>query len=339
MTTALLSVVIPVLNEVHALRPLLERLCPVLDRLGDWEIVFIDDGSTDGTLELVRTLNRTDARIRAVALSRNFGKEIAIAAGLRYARGDAVVIMDADLQHPPEVIEAFEAKWRAGYQVVYGERLERAHEGRLRQLLSRAFYQTFNTLSKSDIPAGAGDFRLLDRRAVDAMNTLGERSRFNKGLFSWIGFRSIGVPYAVAGRVHGSSRWSFRNLVRFALDGLTSFTTIPLRIWSLLGLALSLTAFASALVILIQALIYGVDAPGFPSLIISVMIFSGVQLISLGVIGEYLGRVYEEVKARPLFIVAEEIGTTSAAGEMQAPDRNQRQTGGAPEPEVVSGGR
>lgn len=339
MTTALLSVVIPVLNEVHALGPLLERLCPVLERLGGWEIVFVDDGSTDGTLDLVRTINRTDARIGAVALSRNFGKEIAIAAGLRYARGDAVVIMDADLQHPPEVIEAFEAKWRAGYQVVYGERLERAHEGRLRQLLSRAFYRTFNALSKCDIPEGAGDFRLLDRRAVDAMNTLGERSRFNKGLFSWIGFRSVGVPYAVAGRVHGASRWNFRNLVRFALDGLTSFTTIPLRIWSLLGLALSLTAFASALVFLVQTLVYGIDAPGFPSLIISVMIFSGVQLISLGVIGEYLGRVYEEVKARPLFIVAEEIGTTRPAAEKPAADWNHRKSGGTPEPEAVSGGR
>lgn len=337
MNPAFISVVVPVLNEARALEPLLARLCPVLERLGDWEVVFVDDGSTDGTLELIRAMNRSDPRIRAVALSRNFGKEIAIAAGLRYARGDAVVIMDADLQHPPEVIEVFEAKWRAGYQVVYGERLERAHEGRVRRFLSRAFYRTFNALSKCEIPEGAGDFRLLDRRAVDAMNALGERSRFNKGLFSWIGFRSIGVPYVVADRVHGSSRWNFRSLVRFALDGITSFTTIPLRVWSLLGLALSFTAFVSALAFLIQALVYGVDAPGFPSLIISVMIFSGVQLISLGVLGEYLGRVYEEVKARPLFIVAEEIGTPGAAEAKPATDR--RKPAVAAESEVVGGGR
>lgn len=313
MGTPLISVVIPVLNEAQGLRGLLDRLCPVLERLGDWDIIFVDDGSTDGTLEAIRAVNLSDPRVKAVALSRNFGKEIAIAAGMRYARGDAVVIMDADLQHPPEVIEAFVAKWRAGFQVVYGERLDRAHESPIRRMLSRAFYRVFNALSKCDIPEGAGDFRLLDRRAVDAMNALGERSRFNKGLFSWIGFRAIGVPYSDADRKHGRSRWSFRSLVRFALDGLTSFTTIPLRVWSLLGLVISLTAFVSALGFLVRTLVYGADVPGFPSLIISVMILSGVQLISLGVVGEYLGRVYEEVKARPLFIVAEEIGTACPA--------------------------
>lgn len=319
MTAPLISVVIPVLNEAQGLAALLARLGPVLDRLGgNWEIVFVDDGSSDATLDLIRGARKEDDRIKAIALSRNFGKEIAIAAGLRYASGDAVVIMDADLQHPPEVIEAFVEKWRAGYQVVYGERIDRRSESAVRRLLSQAYYKTFNALSKSDIPPGAGDFRLLDRRAVDAMNMLGERSRFNKGLFSWIGFRSIGVPYTVADRLHGPSRWSFRALLRFALDGLTSFTTIPLRIWSLLGLALSLTAFGSALVFLVRTMVYGADVPGFPSLIISVMIFSGVQLISLGVIGEYLGRVYEEVKARPLFIVAEEIGATLPADTIQS---------------------
>ena len=323
MTTSLISVVIPVLNEAQGLEPLLAQLCPVLERIGDWEIIFVDDGSTDATLDRLRAARQSEPRVKAVALSRNFGKEIAIAAGLRYANGDAVVVMDADLQHPPEVIEAFVAKWRAGYRVVYGERLDRASEGAVRRLLSRAFYRTFNALSKSDIPEGAGDFRLLDRRAVDAMNALGERSRFNKGLFSWIGFRSVGVPYAVADRLHGPSRWNFRTLLRFALDGLTSFTTLPLRIWSLLGLALSLTAFASALVFLIRTLVYGVDAPGFPSLIISVMIFAGVQLISLGVLGEYLGRVYEEVKARPLFIVAEEIGAHRPADLNQTNERGR----------------
>ncbi len=317
-STALISVVIPVLNEAQGVQPLLARLVPELDRLRlDWEIVFVDDGSVDNTLELIRAARHSEPRIKAVSFSRNFGKEIAIAAGLRYARGDAVVIMDADLQHPPEMIDQFVAKWRAGFQVVYGERLDRASEGAVRRVFSEAFYKTFNALSKCDIPQGAGDFRLLDRRAVDAMNALDEKSRFNKGLFSWIGFRSVGVPYAVADRVHGPSRWSFRSLLRFALDGLTSFSTLPLRVWSLLGLALSLTAFASALVVLVRTLVYGADVPGFPSLIISVMIFAGVQLISLGVLGEYLGRVYEEVKARPLFVVAEELGTSRSVEQVQ----------------------
>lgn len=310
MTAPLISVVIPVLNEASGLKALLARLCPVLDRIGTWEIIFVDDGSTDSTLADVKTAHRADPRIKAVSFSRNFGKEIAIAAGLRYARGAAAVIMDADLQHPPELLADFVARWREGYQVVYGERLDRTGESAVRRVFSRLFYRVFNALAKSDIPEGAGDFRLLDRRAIDAMNALDETSRFNKGLFSWIGFRAIGVPFAVVDRVHGSSRWSFRTLLRFALDGLTSFTTLPLRVWSLLGLLLSLTAFASALFYLVQTLIFGADVPGFPSLIISVMTFAGVQLISLGVLGEYLGRVYEEVKARPLFIVAEEIGAS-----------------------------
>ena len=313
MSTPLISIIIPVLNETQGLQALLARVQPIIERFGPWEIVFIDDGSTDGTLAELKRLHGADPRIKAISFSRNFGKEIAIAAGLRYVQGAAAIIMDADLQHPPEVIEEFIAKWRAGYQVVYGERLDRATDGPIRRFFSRAFYRTFNALSKSDIPEGAGDFRLLDRRAIDAMNALDERSRFNKGLFSWIGFRSVGVPYTVADRTHGGSRWSFRTLLRFALDGLTSFTTLPLRIWSLLGLAISLTAFASALIYLSRTLIYGTDVPGFPSLIISVMIFSGVQLISLGVLGEYLGRVYEEVKNRPLCIVAEEVGTGRAA--------------------------
>ena len=313
MSTPLISIIIPVLNETQGLNALLDRVTPILDRLGTWEIVFIDDGSTDGTLAALKRLHEGDPRIKAVSFSRNFGKEIAIAAGLRYVRGDAAIIMDADLQHPPEVVEEFVAKWRAGYQVVYGVRLDRATDGPFRRFYSHSFYRLFNALSKSDIPEGAGDFRLLDRRAVNAMNALDESSRFNKGLFSWIGFRSIGVSYAVADRAHGSSRWSFRTLLRFALDGLTSFSTLPLRVWSLLGLAISLTAFASALVYLSRTLLFGTDVPGYPSLIISVMIFAGVQLISLGVIGEYLGRVYEEVKGRPLCIVAEEVGTSRAA--------------------------
>jgi polyisoprenyl-phosphate glycosyltransferase len=309
MAQPLISIIVPVLNEAENIPALVSRLTPILDTLdARWEIVFVDDGSTDGTLAAIKALHDQDHRFAAISFSRNFGKEIAIAAGLRYARGDAAVIMDADLQHPPEVLRAFVAHWRSGYQVVYGQRRNREADRPLRRLLSGLFYRLFNALARTDIPKNAGDFRLLDRRAIDAMNSLNETSRFNKGLFSWIGFRSIGVPYTVAARAHGASKWNFARLLRFALDGLTSFSTLPLRVWSLIGLAISFTAFAYALVFLARTLLFGVDVPGFPSLIISVMLFSGVQLISLGVLGEYLGRVYEQVKARPLFIVAEEVG-------------------------------
>lgn len=316
MAGPLISIVVPVLNEAENIPSLVARLTPVLDTLeARWEIVFVDDGSTDTTLAAIKILHDQDARISAISFSRNFGKEIAIAAGLRYARGDAAIIMDADLQHPPEIIRAFVAHWRAGYQVVYGQRRNREADSPLRRMFSRSFYKLFNALARTDIPKNAGDFRLLDRRAIDAMNSLNETSRFNKGLFSWIGFRSIGVPYTAAVRAHGASKWSFGRLLRFALDGLTSFSTLPLRVWSLIGLAISATAFASALVFLVQTLVLGVDVPGFPTLIISVMLFAGVQLISLGVIGEYLGRVYEQVKARPLYIVAEEVGIARDASE------------------------
>jgi len=309
MTRKLISVIIPVLNEAANLDALLARVGSVLAKLPErWEIVFVDDGSTDDTMALIRQRHAKDPRITGVSLSRNFGKEVAIAAGLEFARGDAAIIMDADLQHPPEVALEFAQKWREGYDIAYGDRIDRSTDGPLRRLLARGFYRLFNFLSRSDIPSGAGDFRLLDRKAIDAMNRIKEASRFNKGLYSWIGFKSVGVPYHVGERAVGATKWSFRKLLRFALDGLTSFSTLPLRVWSLLGLAISLGAIVYATIILVRTLVFGTDVPGFPSLIVSVMLLAGVQLISLGVLGEYLGRVYEEVKARPLFLVAETIG-------------------------------
>jgi polyisoprenyl-phosphate glycosyltransferase len=309
MPGTLISIIVPVMNEAENIPALVSRLTSVLDTVdARWEILFVDDGSTDTTLAVVKSLHGQDPRVVAISFSRNFGKEIAIAAGLRYARGDCAIIMDADLQHPPEMVRAFVAHWRAGYQVVYGQRRNREADGPLRRLFARAFYRVFNALARTDIPEGAGDFRLLDRRAIDAMNSLHEVSRFNKGLFSWIGFRSIGVPYTVCERAHGASKWSFGRLIRFAMDGLTSFSTLPLRVWSLIGLSISATAFAYALAFMVRTLVFGAEIPGFPSLIISTMFFAGVQLISLGVLGEYLGRVYEQVKSRPLFIVGEEVG-------------------------------
>lgn len=305
---------IPVLNEEKGLEALIAALTPHLDALGlTWSILFVDDGSTDGTADKLRSLNARDKRFTAISFSRNFGKEIALAAGLKHVSARAVVIMDADLQHPPEVIGAFVAKWREGYQVVYGQRIDRHTDGFFRRLYSRTFYRLFNVLADTDLPEGAGDFRLLDRRAIDAMNSIRESSRFNKGLFSWIGFRSIGVPFKVAERTDGVSRWRFRRLASFALDGLTSFSTVPLRVWSLLGVIISAGTILYALSFAVGTLIFGSVTAGFPTIFVSVLLLSGVQLISLGVLGEYLGRVYEEVKARPLYIVAEKIGLAEAS--------------------------
>ena len=310
MSCQSIMVVIPILNEVDSLHPLLSRLTPVLNGLGvEWDICFVDDGSTDETVDLIRQFNASDERVKGISLSRNFGQDIALAAGLRYSRGDAAVLMDVDLQHPPEILEAFVAKWREGYQVVYGQRVDQATARTLlRRLASRLYYAVFRAVASTAIPDGAGDFCLLDRRAVDALNRMGEAARFSKGLYSWIGFRSTGVPYHVSERLTGTSKWRLWRLVRFAFDGLISFSTLPLRIWSLFGFVISLIAVGYAAIVLTETLVFGRDSPGYPTLIISIMLLAGVQLISLGILGEYLGRVYEEVKRRPLFIVAEEIG-------------------------------
>jgi glycosyltransferase involved in cell wall biosynthesis len=318
-----------VLNEERGLSALMGRLRPVLDGLGlDWQVIFVDDGSTDGTFAGLRSLNAQDGRIKAISLSRNFGKEVAIAAGLSYVATDAAVLMDADLQHPPEVIAEFVDKWRSGYDVVYGQRRDRNADRLLHRWAARAFYAAFRNMSGTTLPPGAGDFRLLDRKAVDAMNRMRERVRFNKGLFAWMGFRSTGVPFDVPARQgNDRSRWRLRQLLRFGLDGIASFTTIPLRVWSYIGLATSLFAFCYAMIFLVKTLLYGTDVPGFPSLIISVMFFAGVQLISLGVIGEYLGRMYEEIKGRPLFLVSEELGLERGGAQADAAIRAKQDTG------------
>ena len=304
-----LTIIVPVLNEAANIGELSERLRVAMEPVDiAWSVILIDDGSTDGTLAALRALNSKDARFMAIALSRNFGKERAIAAGLAYAASDAVVLIDADLQHPPEVIAEFVTEWRKGFDVVYGQRIDRDTDGPIRRRLAQIYYKVFAALSRTTLPPGAGDFRLLSRRAVDAMNRLGERERFNKGLYSWIGFSSIGVPYRVAERKSGGAKWTPRHLFHFALDGIFSFSTVPLRVSSIIGMLISLGCVAYGLWFLIYTLLFGADRPGFPSLIISIMFLSGIQLVSLGVVGEYLGRVYEEVKARPLFLVAEEVG-------------------------------
>src|SRR5512132_1900426 len=306
------SVVIPMRNEQWNVGPLLARLLPVLDRLGiPAEIICVDDGSRDGTLAALKECRASEQRLKIIRLSRNFGKEVALAAGLEHASGDVVVLMDADLQHPPELIEAFIERWRAGYEMVYGVRRTWAGRSRRRTLASRLFYRLFSILANSDLPRGAGDFRLLDRRVVDALNACTERSRFNNGLYAWLGFRHVGIPFDVGGRANGRSGWNVFALWRFAVDAMTSFSTMPLRIWSYLGVLVSAFALSYGAFIVVRTLILGRDVPGYASLIAAIPFFSGVRLISLGIIGEYLGRVFVEVKRRPLFIVAETVGFAS----------------------------
>lgn len=304
-----LSVVIPVFNEAENIAPLLERLRPVLERsVASYEIIFVDDGGRDETLARLREAHAHDPRVIAISFSRNFGKEIAIAAGLDHAGGRAVVIMDADLQHPPEMIATFVAKWREGYQNVYGVRASREGEGYVRRKAAEQFYALFDMFGETKLPAGAGDFRLLDRKAVDALRQMGERARFSKGLYAWIGFKSIGAPFEVAPRAHGVSKFSYRKLTRFAFDGLMSFSTLPLKIWIYVGTIVSMFALVMAIFFLLQTITHGVDVPGYASLIVSILFLSGVQLMSLGILGEYVGRIFAEVKGRPLYIVGERIG-------------------------------
>jgi polyisoprenyl-phosphate glycosyltransferase len=303
-----ISIVIPVFNERANLRPLAARLAPALSAAGvSFEAIFVDDGSHDGSLEELRAICAGEPCFRALSFSRNFGKEIAIAAGLDDARGRAVIIMDSDLQHPPEVIAQFVEKWREGYKNVYGQRIDRATDPRMRTFFTELFYRLLEKFGDVSLPPGAGDFRLLDRQAVDALQSMRERARFNKGLYAWIGFKSVGVPFEVDVRASGTSKFSFTRLVRFALDGLMSFSSIPLKVWTYVGLAISCYALAMAAYYWVRTMLFGVDTPGFPTLVVSIAFFSGVQLISLGVLGEYVALIFNEVKGRPLYLIAERV--------------------------------
>ncbi|WP_424362265.1 glycosyltransferase family 2 protein [Methylocystis parvus] len=308
-----ISVVIPVFNERANLRPLSARLTPALEGAGvTFEAIFIDDGSHDDSFEELRAICAAEPRFRALSFSRNFGKEVAIAAGLDEARGRAVVIMDADLQHPPEVIAQFVEKWREGYKNVFGQRTDRATDPRMRTFFTELFYRLLEKFGDVSLPPGAGDFRLLDRQAVDALLSMRERARFNKGLYAWIGFKSIGVPFVVDERASGDSKFNFARLVRFALDGLMSFSSLPLKVWTWVGLAISCFGLGMAAYYWARTMLFGVDTPGFPTLVVSIAFFSGVQLISLGVLGEYIARIFNEVKGRPLYLVAERVETKKA---------------------------
>jgi polyisoprenyl-phosphate glycosyltransferase len=303
-----ISVIVPVFNEEQNIPLIIERLTTVLVGCAEsHEILFVDDGSRDGTIAAIEKAAVADGRIRCICFSRNFGKEVAVAAGIDHVRGKAAVLIDADLQHPPETIPAFVAKWREGYDMVYGQRSDRSTDGRTYSKLAGRFYKTFERLGEMPLPAGAGDFRLISHDVIEALRQMPERARFSKGLFAWVGFKQIGVPYQVAARIHGETKWNYAKLFRFAFDGLTSFSTAPLRLATYTGLIVSMLAFFYAFVTILRTFILGIDVPGFPSLIVAVMFFSGIQLIFLGIIGEYIGRIFAEVKQRPLYIVAREI--------------------------------
>jgi glycosyltransferase involved in cell wall biosynthesis len=314
MTRQSITVVVPVFNEASGLDALVTHLEAAFGHLDvDWSVLFVDDGSTDATLSLLRVLNARDGRYAAISFSRNFGKEVALAAGLRYARGDAVVLMDADLQHPPQLIVDFIERWRQGARIVYGQRVSRRYDGFIRRAYSAVFHSIFNRIARTRLPIGIVDFLLFDRQAVAAFNRLSERTRFSKGLYAWIGFPTVVVPFDYGERRAGSSRYSFIRLLQFALDGFFSFSSLPLKVWSYVGAVISLFAIGYGLYILLRTLLFNTDLPGFPSLIVSIMFFAGIQLVTLGVIGEYIARIYEEVKARPLYLVAEEIGIRGEA--------------------------
>jgi glycosyltransferase involved in cell wall biosynthesis len=304
-----LSIVVPVHNEADNLPLLVERLNAVLaGEVTSWEMICVDDGSRDGSLSVIKLLNASDPRISAVSFSRNFGKEIAIAAGLDHARGDAVVIMDADLQHPPEVILVFLKKWREGFFNIYGQRAGREGESALKRNFAKAFYRIFGYFGETPLPEGAGDFRLLDRKVVDALRALPERARFSKGLYAWVGFPSTGVEFEVAERQFGETKFRYGKLFSFAFDGLSSFSTVPLKIATWAGVVIAIISTFAAFFFLLRTLFFGTDLPGFPSLIVSIMFFSGIQLISLGMIGEYVGRIFAEVKRRPLYLIGDRVG-------------------------------
>lgn len=311
-----LSVVVPLHNEEPNVDHLFERIETVLDHLQlPYEIVCVNDGSRDQTLERLIFHHTRNPAIKVVNLSRNFGKEVALTAGIDYAQGQAVIPIDADLQDPPELIADMIQLWREGYDVVCATRRSRHGESWLKRFTANAFYRVIGRISPVPIPRDTGDFRLLDRRVVEVLKQMPERTRFMKGLFAWVGFRQTAIAYDRPQRYKGKTSWNYWRLWNFAVDGITSFSLAPLKVWSYIGIILSFLAFLYATFLVIRTLVSGVDVPGYASLMVAILFLGGVQLISLGILGEYLGRVYEEVKGRPLYLVRDVYGFHPLAQE------------------------
>ncbi len=305
----LLSMVVPFFNEAETIAGFRAALLPVLESIPGtaWEIICVDDGSTDATLPALIVL-AADPRFKIIELSRNFGKEAALTAGLDAARGDAVIPIDADLQDPPELIPEMIAAWRNGAEVVLARRADRSADGMMKRKTAAWFYRLHNRLSKTKIPENVGDFRLMDRVVVEALKQLPERQRFMKGLFAWVGFRTVTIDYVRASRAAGATKFSAFALWNFALEGLTSFSTAPLKIWTYLGAVGALLTFVYAIFIILYAIIHGTGVPGYASLLVAVLFFGSVQLMSVGLLGEYIGRIYLETKQRPAYIIRKTHG-------------------------------
>jgi len=323
MTTPLnrptLSVVAPVFNEEAILHELYRRLSAVLDGAGlDWELVLVNDGSRDRSLEIMRELNAGDPRVKVVSFARNFGHQVAITAGADYAQGEAVCIIDADLQDPPEVILDLLAKWREGYEVIYAVRSEREGETWFKEFTAKAFYRVIYRITDINIPMDTGDFRLMDRKVVEALRTMREKHRFMRGMSVWVGFKQVGVEYVRAERYAGETKYPLKKMLKFALDGITSFSYFPLQLATYVGFIAAALAILGILVTVILRLTGSHAFFGQATTLVAVLFLGGVQLISLGIIGEYLGRIYDEVKGRPLYIVGEALGFDEKMSEKVA---------------------
>jgi len=306
MENPIFTIIAPIFNELENIPELYPRIRDVMDQTNEpWELILVDDGSTDGSTEIIRKLAENDKRVRPIIFARNFGHQIAVTAGIDYSRGDAVVIIDADLQDPPEVILKLIAKWREGYEVVYAVREEREGETWFKRFTASLFYRLIHAVTNVDIPLDTGDFRLIDKKVVDIMNTMRERHRFLRGMSAWVGFKQVGVNYKRKPRYSGTSKYPLRKMVQFALNAITSFSYFPLQLATYIGFISAGLSVLAIPIIAILRLTTGTVLMGQATTLIMVFFFGGVQLISLGIIGEYIGRIYDEVKGRPLYTVAE----------------------------------
>ena len=304
------SLVIPAYNEAEVLPLLHERLTAVMGGLGEpYEILVVDDGSRDRTPELLAEIATRDEHVKFLSLARNFGHQVALTAGLDHATGQAVITMDADLQHPPELLPELIAKWREGYEIVYTERQDTADAGLVKRLTSRLFYGAINRASATQIPLNAADFRLLDRQVVDSLARLPERARFLRGLIAWVGYRQTVVPFEAPERAAGTTKYTFRKMLRFAVDAVTSFSSLPLRVAGYLGFLTSFAGFGLGAVTIYQKIfVPDRNLPGYTTIVVLILFLGGLQLLSLGIIGEYIAKIYEEVKGRPLYLVRQAVG-------------------------------
>jgi len=309
MSESFISVIVPMYNEEEVIGTTFTRLKEVMDSTGDrYELIFVNDGSKDRSATIIRELSNVHKEVVLIDFSRNFGHQIAITAGMDYARGDAIIIIDADLQDPPEIMLQMIAKWRQGYEVVYGKRIKRKGETWFKKTTAMLFYRTLSALTSVEIPNDTGDFRLIDRKVCDVLKGLKEKNRFVRGLISWIGFKQTSVEFVREERFAGVTKYPFKRMLKFALDAITSFSYKPLRIASYIGFTISFVSFVYLLIVLYQRLFTESTTAGWASIVAINLLFNGIILILLGVIGEYIGRIYDETKNRPLYIVREAVG-------------------------------